>query len=443
MTREVKSYFCPLLKKLIKNAEMNALKLPQQRRHEVVMKKFATSLFIFSGPMAYNFVYRNLPEAIPSLRTVQRIVSDDYKPLHEGVFRFQELLSHLNSYNACKAVTIGEDARIDLATAEFLTLTTNAFDHVENQFKLKSLALASTSSIPCPSKSTSGKTVAPRSSKFTSGKTVVNANVPTSKSLSEFDVISVSDTNSSVQTEKQWVKHGDIPLTRRDLQDIVNGKELSNLHIHAFQNIIKVQFPHLGGLLNPIYQESTPLEHNPNQVALQVLHIDKCHWAALQIEDSRLFLYDSVYSSASKYTLEVIARLIQSKEQSFQVNVMNVAKQSGSVDCDLYTLAYITCLVLKRDPTTVVFDKDELRPHLVEVLQSGKVDMFPIKLQGRPVNRIQRLLTCKVYCLCRLPEWSHGDTMISCNKCQERFHLECLATSLPGDGYWLCKNCEV
>ena len=56
-----------MLKQLVVNAEKNALKLPQQRRHELVLKTFATSLYILSGPMAYNFIHRNLPEAIPSL----------------------------------------------------------------------------------------------------------------------------------------------------------------------------------------------------------------------------------------------------------------------------------------------------------------------------------------------------------------------------------------
>ena len=74
------------------------------------MKKFSTSLFIFSGPIVYDFLHRNMPEAIPSLRTVQRVVAQEYQTLHEGVFRFDELLSHLDSYNARKVITIGEDA---------------------------------------------------------------------------------------------------------------------------------------------------------------------------------------------------------------------------------------------------------------------------------------------------------------------------------------------
>ena len=67
-----------LLNQLLLNAEKNAKRLPQQRRHEEVMKKFSTSLFIYSGPMTYEFLHKNLPTALPSLRTVQRIVRNEY-----------------------------------------------------------------------------------------------------------------------------------------------------------------------------------------------------------------------------------------------------------------------------------------------------------------------------------------------------------------------------
>ena len=97
-------------------------------------------------------------------------------------------------------------------------------------------------------------------------------------------------------------------MTRRHLPEIVNGKELSDLHIHAFQNIVKGQFPHIAGLLNPVFQESTPLQYNTKQTALQVLHVDR--QMPLGSSPDKMFLYDSAYPSASKYTLEVIAKLI-------------------------------------------------------------------------------------------------------------------------------------
>ena len=78
--------FSPILKRLMLNAEKNLDRLPKQRRHDVLLKKFATSLFKFAGPLSYKFFHQNMPEALPTLRTVCRIVSEEYKPLEEGVF---------------------------------------------------------------------------------------------------------------------------------------------------------------------------------------------------------------------------------------------------------------------------------------------------------------------------------------------------------------------
>ena len=54
--------------------------------------------------------HQNLPHALPSLRTVQCIVSKEYRPLHEGEFQFDELLVHINAYNVSKVIIVGEDA---------------------------------------------------------------------------------------------------------------------------------------------------------------------------------------------------------------------------------------------------------------------------------------------------------------------------------------------
>ena len=97
----------PLFNQLLLNAEHNAQKIPTQRRHAAVMKKFSISLLIYSGPLAYKFLQKNMPEALPSIRTVQSLLYDEYKPIHEGTFRFDELLQHLECYGASKFVTIG------------------------------------------------------------------------------------------------------------------------------------------------------------------------------------------------------------------------------------------------------------------------------------------------------------------------------------------------
>lgn len=96
--------------KIVFNAESNACKQPQSRRHSEVITKFATSLYLYAGSMAYNLVHQNMPKALPCLHTVQRNLQIGYRPLSEGKFQFEELKNHLKKHNASLIVAISEDA---------------------------------------------------------------------------------------------------------------------------------------------------------------------------------------------------------------------------------------------------------------------------------------------------------------------------------------------
>ena len=39
-----------------------------------------------------------------------------------------------------------------------------------------------------------------------------------------------------------WTKCGGISLSRKELQRLINGKELSDLHINAFQNLLRLRY---------------------------------------------------------------------------------------------------------------------------------------------------------------------------------------------------------
>ena len=83
------------------------------------MKKISTSLFIYAGPLAYSFVHQNMPQSLPSLKTVQRIVHNEYEVMHEGEFRFDQLLNHINSYKCARVIVIGEDATRLVARVDY------------------------------------------------------------------------------------------------------------------------------------------------------------------------------------------------------------------------------------------------------------------------------------------------------------------------------------
>ena len=112
--------FCSFFRKIVENANNNADKsIPQARRHDAVIKKFATSLLLYGGPMAYNLIQKNMESALPSLRTIQRIIHSQYHHLSEGQFQFDELVRHLTKYNAPFVVAISEDATRIIARVEY------------------------------------------------------------------------------------------------------------------------------------------------------------------------------------------------------------------------------------------------------------------------------------------------------------------------------------
>lgn len=105
-----KEQFSAVLKQIVINAERNVEQVPTQRRHPTVLKKFSTALYIYSGPLAYEFIQQNMPEALPSVRTLQTAIHAEYKTIDEGCFRFDDLAEHLKKYGGITAVSIGEDA---------------------------------------------------------------------------------------------------------------------------------------------------------------------------------------------------------------------------------------------------------------------------------------------------------------------------------------------
>ena len=102
--------FSSILRRLIVNAERNASRAHQGRRYDFIVKKFVTSLFLFYGPLAYNFLQQNLLLSLPCLRSVQRSVSQEHTKTAEGEFRFDGLANHIEQYKAPMIVSMGEDA---------------------------------------------------------------------------------------------------------------------------------------------------------------------------------------------------------------------------------------------------------------------------------------------------------------------------------------------
>ena len=63
-----------------------------------------------------------------------------------------------------------------------------------------------------------------------------------------------------------------VKLSRVDLQLILIGKELKNLHVSFFHKVVKRQFPHIGGLQYTLLQSKSPLDLKEFEQAVYVIH---------------------------------------------------------------------------------------------------------------------------------------------------------------------------
>ena len=90
-------------------------------------------------------------------------------------------------------------------------------------------------------------------------------------------ILTGDDGNLST-TKNQWAKCGGISLSKRNLQKLTGGKELSDLYINAFKAILKSQFDSIGGLQSKLSQQSKFALSHKKENNLQAINISiiKC-----------------------------------------------------------------------------------------------------------------------------------------------------------------------
>ena len=198
-----------------------------------------------------------------------------------------------------------------------------------------------------------------------STSTTRNENEPTKKKKK---LENATDVNSSPETES-----------------IVCGRNLSDLHINFAQQVLKKQFPKLGGLQSILLQSKEQVkEAVKNQI--QVIHSREDHWivaSTVRSKNGVECVYDSVYTSIDKTTTEVIGNLFGSTT----IEMMDTQKQEGSIDCGLFAIAIATGIAFGAN--SLKFYQKEMRAHLVKCFNDGVMSLFPT------MNRITIVIVCK------------------------------------------------
>ncbi len=72
-----------------------------------------------------------------------------------------------------------------------------------------------------------------------------------------------------------------------------------------------------------------------------------------------IIIYDSVYSKVSQETKIFLAELVHTNKPEFTIGFANVYKQSGSSDCELFSVAYITDIACALDPSFHAYQQSD------------------------------------------------------------------------------------
>ncbi len=110
------------------------------------------------------------------------------------------------------------------------------------------------------------------------------------------------------------------------------------------------------------------------QESLQILHISSNHWIALStlqcsVTDSIPTVYDSLYRRLSMDTQTLLAQFLalpsetRDSERQLSVSVASVAQQSGTSDCGLFAVAFVTHLAHGLNSCYCNFKQNATRMH--------------------------------------------------------------------------------
>lgn len=137
-----------------------------------------------------------------------------------------------------------------------------------------------------------------------------------------------------------------------------------------------------------------------------------------------------------KNTIEIIAKYIQSDDDTIKIAVMNTQRQGVLPDCGAFAVAFAASLVFGEDPTELEYEdtiNTIIRQHLKKCLYANSITPFP----SRPNYKSSAILsttTIDIYCVCRCPD--NGKMMIECEACTIWFHAQSECVNISTTSVW-------
>ena len=100
---------------------------------------------------------------------------------------------------------------------------------------------------------------------------------------------------------------------------------------------------------------------------------------------------------------------------------------------------------VQKKPGKLGFDQNLMRCHLLNCLDTKKIEEFPVKKERRNSEKITCEDAVMVHCSCRMPKTEDDNDMVTCSCCGELFHNH-ICVEVPDlcslQEKWMCNNCS-
>jgi len=147
-----------------------------------------------------------------------------------------------------------------------------------------------------------------------------------------------------------------------EVEKIIMGVRLSDIHINIAHKLLKEQFCKLNGLESTLLQakEVARTEEMVKNKLQIIYYHEREHWiVATTINNRReeIFVVDSVFKYIDSETKRTITILFQHTcaTEKLVIRLLNSQKQKGGENCGLFAIAFATAIAYGRNPKKLKF----------------------------------------------------------------------------------------
>ena len=274
---------------------------------------------------------------------------------------------------------------------------------------------------------------------------------------------------------------------KKDYRDLAQRKWLSDAHFNYVTALLKIQFPHYGGLQDTNLHFDigfSPVDEGAT--IIQPIHNGHVHWVCLgnefinpRFRKNQICVYDSLVQFKLGKKNDCIVRpavhwqtsqlLFNSSgrtdAESITIKTMPCQQQNAEdaenfVDCGIFAIANMISLAFGKDPSKTVYTGTDMRAELLQMIRNNKIEMFQHEERSSKHEHLFKATASMRYnekvtipvmtfsfdvvCHCRMADSiTH---CVICERCQQLFHTTCYLFSVDVAKViktFHCYNCRV